>query len=123
MTGLLLHQVCSFACNIDAFAALTQEYKTDSDRTGAGPAFFTLSFEDFMADPLSYQQEVFGPSTIIVKCSSVDQFLKVPDVLGILLFPPSYSCAEGQLTASFHAVKADCEKASQVGSMILPDPC
>lgn len=69
-----------------------------------------------MSNPLLYQQEVFGPSTIIVKCTDPAQFLQVQEVLGTVEKCPGSNFAEGQLTASFHAINSDCEKASDVSN-------
>jgi len=96
----------NYMTHVDRFAAsttLNQEYRTQSSPSvGAGPAVFSLDFSEFMSDPIYYQQEVFGPSTVVVKCTSVQQFSQAAAVM------------EGQLTASFHAINSDCDKAVDV---------
>ncbi|NVD44935.1 aldehyde dehydrogenase (NADP(+)) [Qipengyuania atrilutea] len=59
---------------------------------------FTVSAADFMADE-DYREEVFGPSSIVIRCADVDE---IRSVLASL---------EGQLTATLHMVEGDYEAA------------
>lgn len=61
----------------------------------ASPAVFSISITDFLKNPHKYQEEIFGPSTIIVKCSKIAELLAVAKNL------------EGQLTATFHGTQSD----------------
>ena len=55
---------------------------------------FTVSAADFMADE-DYREEVFGPSSIVIQCSDVDEIRQV------------LASLEGQLTATLHMVEGD----------------
>jgi len=50
-----------------------------------------------MSQPHRLQQELFGPSTLLVKVDLNKDFSRIPDVL------------EGQLTATFHATDVDAQ--------------
>jgi len=73
------------------------EYATGSldHETGAGPAVFSVSIQNFLKNAALLQTEIFGPCTLLIKCSSVKQLEKLHTVL------------EGQLCASFHGTDAD----------------
>ncbi|MDX1681280.1 MAG: aldehyde dehydrogenase (NADP(+)) [Akkermansiaceae bacterium] len=58
----------------------------------AVPVAFTVSAEDFLADPDKFQSEMFGPATLIVK-GSIE---KITEAISKL---------EGQLTASLHGTE------------------
>jgi hypothetical protein len=83
LTDAILQNYIQHIDRLTTTPTLTQEYFTASNATGAGPAIFSLSFENFMANPQLYQQEVFGPSTIVVKCNHAREFLSVAKVLGM----------------------------------------
>jgi NADP-dependent aldehyde dehydrogenase len=63
----------------------------------ASPAVFTLSLHDFLKNPSRFQEELFGPSTILVQCPKLENTLSLPDLL------------EGQLTATFHGTPNDAQ--------------
>ncbi len=68
--------------------------KPDADKTQAATALFVTDAEDFVNDP-EMAGEVFGPSTLVVRCETADQMLELACGL------------PGQLTATFHAGEAD----------------
>ncbi len=59
---------------------------------------YTVSAADFRSNP-AFEQEVFGPSSIIVRCTDLDE---VADIL---------SGMEGQLTATLHMAASDHQAA------------
>jgi NADP-dependent aldehyde dehydrogenase len=83
-------------------------------RALAGAALFVADATTFLGNH-SLMDEVFGPSTIVVECSSRDQLLSVARRL------------EGQLTASIHATPSELEShrdlvdllARKVGRLVL----
>ncbi|HWU95309.1 MAG TPA: aldehyde dehydrogenase family protein, partial [Sphingomonas sp.] len=64
-------------------------------------ALFTMTGADFIADP-SHAEEVFGAASLLVRCSDIDELLKVVALL------------EGQLTATLHLDDADTEVAAKL---------
>ena len=72
----------------------------DREKTQAASALFVTDAEAFMNDP-EMAEEVFGPSTLVVRCETSDQMLELAYGL------------KGQLTATFHAGDAD-------GAMLEP---
>ncbi len=66
----------------------------DLDKTQAATALFATDAEAFMRDP-EMAEEVFGPSTLLVRCQSAEQMIELACEL------------PGQLTATFHAGPAD----------------
>jgi len=66
----------------------------DASKTQAATALFATDAESFLADP-EMGDEVFGPSTLLVRCQSPEQMLEVACSLG------------GQLTATFYAEDQD----------------
>ncbi len=58
---------------------------------------FTTAAKTFLQTP-ALQEEMFGPCTVVVRCGSVDEMLKVADNLG------------GQLTASIHGTDAELQE-------------
>jgi len=71
----------------------------------AYPALFSTDYQSFLDNHLVLQQEVFGPSTLIVKCTSLEEAKAIS--LSI----------DGQLTASVHATEADLQ-APEVGHLL-----
>lgn len=63
-----------------------------------GPALFTVTAEQLLADP-ELAEEVFGPSSILVECDSLDQMHSVVE------------CLPGQLTASLFVDHGDLDAA------------
>jgi len=61
---------------------------------GARPALFEASAQRFMQHR-ELSEEVFGPSTVVVRCGSGDEMAAVA------------RCLEGQLTATIHGTPAD----------------
>jgi NADP-dependent aldehyde dehydrogenase len=66
----------------------------DAGKTQAATTLFVTDAESFMNDP-AMAKEVFGPSTLVVRCETADQMLELACVL------------PGQLTATFHVGDAD----------------
>ena len=66
----------------------------DTNKTQAASALFVTDAESFMKDP-EMAEEVFGPSTLVVRCETAEQMLELASGL------------QGQLTATFHAGDAD----------------
>jgi len=64
----------------------------------AGASIFSVSFVDFLGHSKRLQQELFGPSTLLVKIDPSQDLSRIPAVL------------EGQLTASFHATDLDAQR-------------
>ncbi len=64
-------------------------------------ALFTMTGADFIADP-SHAEEVFGAASLLVRCATIEELLKVVSLL------------EGQLTATLHLDDADTEVAAQL---------
>ena len=77
-----------------------QAASAEGPASGSGVVFST-SAAKFMDDP-TLHAEVFGPSTLVVRCVSFEQMLEVAKSL------------EGQLTATIHMVDSD----SSSGSML-----
>ena len=72
------------------------ESDTGAGKAQAGAALFNTTAETFLGER-SLMEEVFGPSTIIVECSSPAQMLAAAGQL------------EGQLTATIHSTPAELE--------------
>ncbi|HVZ71432.1 MAG TPA: aldehyde dehydrogenase (NADP(+)) [Polyangia bacterium] len=71
----------------------------DEDGRAGRPAAFQVSLDDFLRTP-ALHEEVFGPATLVVRASSVDDLSRAADAL------------EGQLTASVHATTAELPSAA-----------
>ena len=71
----------------------------------ATAAVFETEFDRFMSTP-HLKEEVFGPSSIVVRCSSIDEMLAAARSL------------EGQLTASVHADQADHSTLSDLARVL-----
>ncbi len=69
--------------------------------TSGRAALFTMTGADFIADP-SHAEEVFGAASLLVRCASMDELLKVVALL------------EGQLTATLHLEDSDVELAARL---------
>lgn len=69
----------------------------DPAKTEVAPAFFATGAEAFLARP-ALQEEVFGPSGLLVACGSGEDLLRVAKAM------------EGQLTATIHATPKDLEE-------------
>lgn len=96
-------------------SAYAQDAKRLSERSGAelvglgeeapgtcGRAqVYTVTADAFLADP-DFQEEVFGPASLIVRCADLDQ---VADVLRAM---------EGQLTTTLHLAEADHDAAGRL---------
>lgn len=74
----------------------------DGAKTQAGAALFVTDAETFLEDP-NLSREVFGPSTIVVRCSTPEQMLEIAGNL------------EGQLTCTIHATE---DELSQHGGLL-----
>ena len=62
---------------------------------------YTVSGADFLADS-QFQNEVFGPSSIIIRCADMEELESILKAL------------EGQLTATLHMIEEDHENASRL---------
>ncbi|UCF35871.1 MAG: aldehyde dehydrogenase (NADP(+)) [Acidobacteriota bacterium] len=75
--------------------------RTRKKDTQASAVVFEVSGEDFLASP-RLAEEVFGPSTLLVRCDSVDELYAVAQRL------------EGHLTATLQATEADLTEYSRL---------
>lgn len=64
-------------------------------------ALFTMKGSDFIADP-SHAEEIFGATSLLVRCASVDELKKVVSLI------------EGQLTTTLHMDDADVAIAQEL---------
>ncbi len=78
--------------SIELLAHSTPE--PDADKTQAATTLFVTDAESFTSDP-EMAREVFGPSTLVIRCETVDQMLELACGL------------PGQLTATFHGGDSD----------------
>ncbi|MET0310380.1 MAG: aldehyde dehydrogenase (NADP(+)) [Sphingomonas sp.] len=85
-----------------AIKLLAEGQEPTAPTAGQG-ALFTMSGADFIADP-SHAEEVFGATSLLVRCADLDEMLKVVALL------------EGQLTATLHLDDGDIE----VAQTLLP---
>ncbi|WP_435199182.1 aldehyde dehydrogenase (NADP(+)) [Qipengyuania sp. 902] len=70
--------------------------------SGCGRAHvYTATGSDFLADP-AFEQEIFGPSSIVVRCKDLREVAQVLDEL------------EGQLTTTLHMIEADYDDAAKL---------
>ncbi|WP_084583466.1 aldehyde dehydrogenase (NADP(+)) [Sphingomonas azotifigens] len=69
--------------------------------TCARGALFTMKGADFIADP-SHAEEIFGATSLLVRCASVDELKKVVSLL------------EGQLTTTLHMDEGDVAVAQEL---------
>lgn len=94
----------SFAQGVDEFASsatvLARGEDTDEPNR-CRAALFVTDAESFLGSP-TLQQEIFGASSLVVKCADAEQ---VRDVTAAL---------EGQLTATVHAEESDHEAAAKL---------
>ena len=94
----------SFAQGVDEFASsatvLARGEETDEPNR-CRAALFVTDAESFLGSP-TLQQEIFGASSLVVKCADAEQ---VRDVTATL---------EGQLTATVHAEESDHEAAAKL---------
>lgn len=98
--GMMLHAgICKSFVDSTVAVAATKGVKTlvrsaiAAQSGEASPVVFTISIEDFLANP-SLEKEMFGPATLIVR-GSVDEIVAAIPKL------------EGQLTATLHASDAE----------------
>lgn len=81
---------------------LTQVAEGQEGSATCGRAsLFTMTGADFIADP-SHAEEIFGATSLLVRCASVEELLQV---VGLV---------EGQLTATLHLDDADTEIAARL---------
>jgi len=77
------------------------EYLVPDDHSGiekAGPAVASVSAKEFIANP-HMQEEVFGPFTMLIRCSNMDEMQGVAHVI------------HGQLTSTVHATENEQSEA------------
>lgn len=97
---MLTPDLCAaYLHGIEKFSKQPGVHRAVKVEAGAGPAqagaaLFVTDGETFLANH-NLMEEVFGPSTLIVRCSSRDQMLAAAEKL------------EGQLTATLHGTEAD----------------
>ena len=82
----------SLKADVDLVAYSSPE--PDVEKTQAATALFVTDAEEFMKDP-KMAEEVFGPSTLVVRCETSEQMLELACGLA------------GQLTATVHATASD----------------
>ena len=80
---------------------LLAEGQEPTGPTAGQGALFTMTGADFIADP-SHAEEVFGATSLLVRCADLDEMLKVVALL------------EGQLTATLHLDDGDIEVAQKL---------
>jgi len=86
----------------DAAPNLTKVAEGQEGSAACGRAsLFTMTGADFIADP-SHAEEIFGATSLLVRCASVEELLQV---VGLV---------EGQLTATLHLDDADTEIAARL---------
>jgi len=68
--------------------------RADPAKSEATPVFFVTDAETFLTQP-GLREEVFGPSTLLVRCGPREEFESIVDILA------------GQLTASIHGTEGD----------------
>jgi NADP-dependent aldehyde dehydrogenase len=83
-----------------AIKLLAEGQEPNGPTSGQG-ALFTMTGADFIADP-SHAEEVFGATSLLVRCADLDEMLKVVALL------------EGQLTATLHLDEGDTEVAQKL---------
>lgn len=82
--------------------AARSEQSADPDRTQAAAALFVTDAGTFLASE-ELRREVFGPSTLLVRCRSLQEMLQIAAGL------------EGQLTATVHAAE---DELTQYGELL-----
>ncbi|MGZ3847204.1 MAG: aldehyde dehydrogenase family protein, partial [Flavisolibacter sp.] len=87
-------------------AAVT-EFEAGEDESV--PTLATVSAKAFLSDPLLHK-EVFGPFSLLVKCTSMDELVRVADAL------------EGQLTCSLMTTEEEMSQNTELVE-ILKDKC
>ena len=99
LTGGILK---AYETGIDTLGAQSGAELVGTGAEGSGPCgrsyVYTVSAADFRSNP-AFGQEVFGPSSIIVRCTDLDE---VADILSEM---------EGQLTATLHMAASDHQAA------------
>lgn len=73
----------------------------DGSSTCGRAHVYTVSGADFLADS-RFETEVFGPSSIVIRCADMDELETILEGL------------EGQLTATLHMIEEDHESASRL---------
>ena len=79
----------------------------DPSRTESPAMLFVTDAETFLGDD-ELSQEVFGPSTLIVRCRSDDEMAEIACNL------------QGQLTATLHATEEDLQRFEQLPTLLEP---
>ncbi|WP_171208015.1 MULTISPECIES: aldehyde dehydrogenase (NADP(+)) [unclassified Ruegeria] len=82
-------------------AGVQQIIGTPCETREAAPYLFTVSCDDWLADP-ELQEEVFGPLGIVVRVRNFDQMLRVANTI------------KGQLTCSLHFDDQDLKRAQSL---------
>jgi alpha-ketoglutaric semialdehyde dehydrogenase len=83
-----------------AIKLLAEGQEANGPTAGQG-ALFTMTGADFIADP-SHAEEVFGATSLLVRCADLDEMLTVVALL------------EGQLTATLHLDDGDTDVAQKL---------
>ncbi len=77
----------------------------DQGKTQAAAALYAADAETFLAGE-ALRREVFGPSTLVVRCQSQEQMLEIARSL------------EGQLTATIHAADGELEQHAELVTIL-----
>jgi NADP-dependent aldehyde dehydrogenase len=80
--------------SVQGISCVVGHSSTEADSCFVYPALSVVSAEDFLQQP-TLEEEVFGPSSLIVECQSQEQMLLLAENL------------QGQLTATLHATDDD----------------
>ena len=90
---------------IDGVRTVRGEGGADEEGAQARPTLFATDAQTFLAHP-QLRQEVFGPSTVMVRCESREQLDEVA------------SAIDGQLTATIHGTDADLAEHASLVSVL-----
>lgn len=108
--GTMLHEGIannyrSGVTEMSAQDGVEQLVSVEADGAQGGTALFRTSLAQFIANP-NLSKEVFGPSTLVIRCDSSADFLAAAQAL------------EGQLTASIHGTDAELASAGELTSRL-----
>jgi NADP-dependent aldehyde dehydrogenase len=91
--------------NIKGVDSLCLTHAPTGTNTTGSPALFTANAECFLSNPLLLD-EVFGPSTLVVRCAQMEQTLACARAL------------DGQLTATLHVSPAEVTTVEELVSIL-----
>jgi len=73
------------------------EHSNLSSENTSGAVVFSSDMSSFKVQAKRYQQELFGPSTLLIRCASIHDIADIHEIL------------DGQLTATFHGTQKDLD--------------